>query len=142
MYDARAVQTKKLGAADSKGVGLTTDSGIDQRKRNFFHSQVESTLPAENDDFTILKIRVQWPLIGGVFSPFCQNRYKLAGDAIFQDLPYAVPNLNQVQVTILMDDIKKNGEDHKFLDFTAIPIGFPLEEAVAFSLGIPTVGAA
>ena len=105
-YDARAVQGKQIGDADILTVGLTTDSGIDQRKRNFFHSQLEQAQD-EQDAYTKLKIRVQWPVIGAIFSPFQQNRYKMAGDAIFQDLPYAIPNLNNCQITVLMDSIKK-----------------------------------
>lgn len=105
-YDARAVQGKQIGDANILTVGLTTDSGIDQRKRNFFHSQLAQAQD-EEDEFTILKIRCQWPVVGAIFSPFQQNRFKLAGDAIFQDLPYAVPNLNNAQITVLMSDIKK-----------------------------------
>ena len=105
-YDARAVQGKQIGSAANLTVGLTTDSGIDQRKRNFFHSQLEQAQD-EQDAYTKLKIRVQWPVIGAIFSPFQQNRYKMAGDAIFQDLPYAIPNLNNCQITVLMDSIKK-----------------------------------
>lgn len=105
-FDARAVQGKQIGDAGVLTVGLTTDSGIDQRKRNFFHSQLEQ-IQDEEDQYTKLKIRVQWPVIGAIFSPFQANRYKMAGDAIFQDLPYAIPNLNNAQITVLMSDIKK-----------------------------------
>ena len=119
---------QKVGTALSCFEGVTSDSGLARRMKNFFGSMTsigDTDVKAGKNfkeqypnttDFddaahfkfgTSFVVRIKVPLSGALFNPVW-GESGLSRSCPYQRLPLAIPNLNQGSLTVLFKDLEKS----------------------------------
>jgi len=123
-FDEKCVSTSQSsgrGTSDTathsdgtQSAGMTIDSGLSLRLRNFSDAVVGEAFPVDSAGARAanyakgieLTIRVQAPLDGGVFNQV-SGEAGMARSSSYQALCLAIPNCNSMAVTMLFKDLEK-----------------------------------
>ena len=118
--DAQAVEGAGNNVANAFSAptveGFTADTGLARRMKNLYAAITgktkdgypgTSTGATEDFNGSSFKLRIRFPLCGGLFNP-CWGESGLARSCPYQRLALAIPNYNQGSLTVLFKDLEKS----------------------------------
>ena len=106
-FDCRGslVSTERVAAGAGvghRGFGLSIDSGVSRRARNLYDATTQLNIQGDANAGQTRRIRVRWPVAGGVFNPWFGAELNRINP--YRNAALGLANINAVQVDLLFKE--------------------------------------